>query len=108
MGIYMVRFQLTNPILEGSIDQIIDAKTPIEAAEKSWINLSQYIVSSVPKFLFTMKNTQDGGFYHFEVNENKAKNQYNIKSFDIDISKQIFSDFIEKVNKNRLNNDEKQ
>ena len=51
-------YQLVNPIIEGTFQDVYDAKTPIVAADNMWNNLTEHIVSHVPRFIFTMKDKQ--------------------------------------------------
>ena len=92
-------YQVINPVIEGTFKDVYDAKKPIEAADEMWKNLSQHIVSHVPKFMFSMREISGGGLYHFEVSEDKQKNSYTINKLDLDIGENQFNDFLKKVDK---------
>ncbi len=90
-------YQVINPVIEGTFKDVYDAKKPIDAANDMWKNLSQHIVSHVPKFMFTMREISGGGLHHFEVSEDKQKNSYRINKFDLEIGENQFNDFLNKV-----------
>lgn len=71
-------YQLVNPIIEGTFQDVYDAKTPIVAADNMWNNLTEHIVSHVPRFIFTMKDITTSKYYNFEVKENSHNSSYTI------------------------------
>ena len=92
-------YQLINPVIEGTFKDVYDAKEPIKAAENMWKNLSEHIMSHVPKFLFTMRELASGDLFHFEVAENKQDSSYTITKLNMDIDKKIFTNFLSRVDK---------
>jgi hypothetical protein len=104
-------YELVNPMIEGSFKNVYEANKPIAAAEDLWKNLSEHLISHVPKFIFTMRNTSSGSLHHFEVGENKVSSSYSIQELDLDIDKKQIDDFTKKVDsyeKVREKNNEKQ
>lgn len=90
-------YQLVNPIIEGTFNDVYDAKNPIKAADHMWKSLSEHILSHVPKFMFTMKDISSGKHHHFEVNEQSETGKYTINQLDLDIDDKKFSEFAQKV-----------
>lgn len=90
-------YQLINPIIEGTFKEVYDANKPIEAATHMWENLTEHIVSHVPKFLFTMRDISSGDLHHFEVSEDITKKQFTIDELSLDIKNDDFDDFAKKV-----------
>lgn len=92
-------YQLINPIIEGTFKDVYDAKEPINAAETMWKNLSEHIISHVPKFIFTLRELASGDLHHFEVAENKQNSTYTITRLNMNIDKKIFNNFLSRVDK---------
>lgn len=92
-------YQLINPVIEGSFKNVYDADKPIEAADNMWKNLSEHIMSHVPKFMFTMKNISNGSLHHFQVIENREKGSYTIDKINVKSNKKDFDDFLSHVDK---------
>jgi hypothetical protein len=90
-------YQLVNPIIMGSFESVYDSKEPLDAAKKVWENLSGHIVNHVPRFIFTMKDISENKLYHFEVKENKKKNNFIIKNINTKIDTDKFDDFTNSV-----------
>jgi len=90
-------YQLINPVIEGTFQDVYEASESIDAAHNMWKNLSSHILSHVPKFMFTMRDISSGNLHHFEVSENKKKGSYTIGRMDLDIKKQHFDDFLKQV-----------
>jgi hypothetical protein len=90
-------YQLINPIIEGTFRDVYDAKEPIEAAKHMWVNLTEHIVSHVPKFMFTMKDISSGDLHHFEVAEDKETGTYTINAMDLSIERKQFDEFAKSV-----------
>lgn len=100
----MVSFKLSNPKIIGEFNDTVSAKNKLEAANKMWINMTKYVTHNVPTFRFTLKNTQTGGYCHFQVDESvKGKlADYNIKEFKVKLTakqKKNFENEIEKLEK---------
>lgn len=72
----MPTYQLINPSIEGTFETVVDAKQPLKAAEKIWINFTEHVADHVPNFMFTLKNISGGAYFHYKVNENKEKGTY--------------------------------
>lgn len=93
-------YQLVNPQIGGTFKDTYDAKSPIEASESMWKNLSKHIVNHVPKFMFTMRNITNNKLYHFKVNEKKSDSSYVITQINdgkISGSKKDFDNFLKQV-----------
>jgi hypothetical protein len=90
-------YQLINPIIEGTFRDVYDANRPIEGAQYMWKNLTEHIVSHVPKFMFTMRNISSGDLHHFEVAENKETSSFTINELNLDIDNTDFDTFEKNV-----------
>lgn len=62
-------YKLINPVIEGKLNTTFTAKSDLDAANKTWTSISKYISNNVPKFAFTLENTNDGTLSHFLVKE---------------------------------------
>lgn len=94
----MPTYQLINPSIEGTFENVVDAKQPLKAAEKVWINFAEHIVDHVPNFMFTLKNISGGSYFHFRVNENKEKGSYVITPLEkIENEKELIEGFLNNV-----------
>jgi len=79
-----MKYKLINPVIEGGFDTVYNAKSPIKAAHKCWMQLSSLLSNSVPSFAFTMKE-MDGGsnkMHHYKVHEKKNAKDKKV-SFEI-------------------------
>lgn len=90
-------YQLVNPVIEGTFKDVYDANTPIDAAKSMWLNLTEHIVSHVPKFMFTMRDITTDKLHHFEVSENKETSSFTINTMDIDVDKKVLDAFVKNV-----------
>ena len=91
-------YQLVNPIIEGTFQDVYDAKTPILAADNMWNNLTEHIVSHVPRFIFTMKDITTNKYYNFEVKENSNNGSYTInKLTNLKINNKDFKELTNKI-----------
>ncbi|VBB18335.1 hypothetical protein YASMINEVIRUS_798 [Yasminevirus sp. GU-2018] len=90
-------YQLVNPVIEGTFKDVYDANTPIEAAKTLWLNLTEHIVSHVPKFMFTMRDITSDKLHHFEVSENRETSSFTINTMDIEVDKKVLNNFIKSV-----------
>ena len=88
------QYKLVNPFILGKMNTVFTGKTPLEAATKSYNELSQYFNNDIPSFYFTMqkvtgKNKIGGGknneYLHFKVTEKKVgkKVDFKIKSITV-------------------------
>jgi len=94
----MPTYQLVNPSIEGTFENVVDAKQPLKAAEKIWINFAEHIVDHVPNFMFTLKNISGGAYFHYRVNENKEKGSYVITPIEkIANEKELIEGFLNNV-----------
>jgi hypothetical protein len=92
-------YQLVNPVITGTFQNVYEAKTPIKAADAMWTNLTEHIVSHVPRFMFTLKDISSGRHYNFEVKENDEDNSYTInKLTNLKVSKKEFDNLTDKIN----------
>lgn len=93
-------YQLVNPVIEGSFQDVYEAINPITAADDMWRNLTEHIVSHVPRFMFTMKDISSGKYHNFEVSENGKDSSYTInKLTKINIDKKEFENLLNNVDK---------
>lgn len=90
-------YQLINPVIEGSFKDVYDANRPIDGAQRMWENLTEHIVSHVPKFMFTLRNISSGDLHHFEVAENKDTSQFTINELSLNIDNEEFDNFTKNV-----------
>lgn len=94
----MPTYQLINPSIEGTFTNVVDAKQPLKAAEKVWINFAEHIADHVPNFMFTLKNISGGSYFHFRVNENKQEGTYVITPIEkIANEKELIEGFLKNV-----------
>ena len=89
----MKNFQIVNPVIKGSMETNIRAKTARDAAITSYKNISTYFASNVPQFAFTLQ--EGGNLSHFVASE-KINSEGKVK-FTIRESKKIQN--IELLNK---------
>lgn len=104
-------YQLINPVIEGTFKDVYDANRPIDGAQKMWKNLTEHIVSHVPKFMFTMRNISSGDLHHFEVAENKETSSFTINELALNVDGTDLDEFAKKVDyygkaRDQNNNDE--
>jgi hypothetical protein len=93
-------YQLINPVIEGTFQDVYEAKNPITAADNMWVNLTEHIVSHVPRFMFTMKDISSGRHYNFEVREDANNGSYTINKLNnLKINKKDFEDLTNNVDK---------
>ena len=95
----MPNYQLINPYIEGDFKTAYDGKSPIDAGEKAWVNLSRYLTGNVPKFAFTMERTSDHKHFHFVVKENVEGDNvsFSVKKVDVKVPKEGLQAFKKKV-----------
>ena len=92
----MSNYKLINPFIEGTIVTTFTAQNQLEAACSAWETLSKYITNTVPKFAFTLKNSNDGSLSHFIVKETLRGGKsadYKIKELDLNLSKDTVKQF---------------
>lgn len=69
-----IKYKLLNPHVEGTFKKVVAADKPADAGKKIWSNLSKHFSNTVPKFYFTLENTETGSLHHIEVGEKIKKN----------------------------------
>jgi hypothetical protein len=65
----MPNFKLVNPQILGDFKSTVNAKNNLEAAEKIWKNMAKHVVNNIPRFVFTLENTDTNNIYTFKVDE---------------------------------------
>ena len=80
-----------NPVIEGSFDTVYNDETPIKAAHKCWMKLSNLLSNNVPAFAFTMQEMDGGALHHYQVKEkSNTKNKkitYELSEFGLTLNK---------------------
>lgn len=94
-------YKLINPAIEGKLKTTYKAKSELDAANKAWSSVSQYISNNVPKFAFTLENTKDGSLSHFIVKEKlDGKNaSFNITKLKLDVDSKKEIEFKNRIAK---------
>jgi len=92
----MPKYNLINPHIEGSFKKTITSKTPVDAAHKTWKNLSEYITGDVPKFAFTLQKEGSNELLHFIVKEQVSNSNvdYTIEKITKKIPKKVTQKFM--------------
>lgn len=91
-------YQLVNPVIEGTFQDVYEGKNPITAADNMWSNLTEHIVSHVPRFMFTMKDISSGRHYNFEVKEDSTDGSYTINKLNnLKVNKKDFENLTSKI-----------
>jgi len=75
-------YQLINPVIEGTFNDVVESKSPINAAEKIWGRLTKHVSGHVPKFMFSMRNVENNSLAHFQVKEKISDGSYTIKELN--------------------------
>jgi hypothetical protein len=70
-------YVLINPCIEGKFKKSTKTKNSAEAAQFFYKNLSEHFNNAVPKFHFTIQKggSGTGKMYHFEVKEQRSKQE---------------------------------
>jgi hypothetical protein len=94
-------YKLINPSIEGKLKTSFKAKYDLDAANKAWTAVSQYISNNVPKFAFTLENTKDGSLSHFIVKEklNGKNASFNISKLKLDVDSKKEKEFKNRIAK---------
>jgi len=82
-------YKLVNPHIEGTFKKSITASSPDNAAKSVWENLSKHFTNNVPKFAFSIENS-DGQLYHYQVAEKLEKDNtvnYKLKRLNVSSEK---------------------
>ena len=65
----MVNYRLFNPYIKGEFKNLFSGKTPSDAAQTAWKELSSLFTNNVPRFAFSLERVSDNSLYHFLVKE---------------------------------------
>jgi hypothetical protein len=91
---------MVNPYVEGhSYTQMIEAKTPQDAANSAWKNISKYIAGDLSKFYITLQRVSSDALHHFKVEEKaskkggKRKISYSVTPHTLSLSKDALNRF---------------
>lgn len=107
----MPEYHIVNPIIGGSLKTIVSGKNSLEAANKSYLSISENFNNNIPEFYFTLQEkksdkTQLGGgklseYSHFLVTETKKKDKvsYKIKNYNIDDNSENLKRFRKEIKK---------
>lgn len=104
----MGEFKLVNPVIMGTFKDTYTAQTSADAAKQFWTNLTidnKYITGNVPKFLFTLMNTNDEKLHHFMVREkqNGSSAEFEISNVDVTLSDSQKGKFLAEISKVKKN-----
>lgn len=67
-------YMLINPYIEGDVNKLFSATTPISAAKEAWQTISTYFAGKLDKFHITLERVANNSYHHFRVKEKKKKN----------------------------------
>ena len=106
----MGKYQLVNPVIVGTFNNVYSAKNSDDAAKQFWETLTsdnKYVTGNIPKFLFTLKDENSEKLYHYMVKETLEGRQanYTITHIDVDIKDDLQKKFMDKSNEIRNNAD---
>ncbi len=103
----MSDYKLVNPYIEGTFKNNFKGDSPLDAAQKSWNELSQYIYDKLPQFAFTLKD-KAGKLHNFivhEVSKNEVSDQVKYKLEQIGTAgkklETVFENKIEEIKNNQ-------
>jgi hypothetical protein len=65
----MPNFKLVNPLIVGDLKTEVNSNSADNAAKTVWESISQYVDNNVPKFAFTLQDTNSNKLHHFMVKE---------------------------------------
>lgn len=89
-------YMLINPYIEGDVNKLFSATTPIGAAKEAWQTVSTYFAGKLPKFHITLERVSNNSYHHFKIKEKKKKNgivDYTIESHVSDLDSNTLSRF---------------
>jgi hypothetical protein len=92
----MTNFTIVNPFIEGSFDNNFSAKNPEEGAQKAWLGLSKYIVKSLPKFRFSLQDSNKK-LHHFEVTEEENGKTSSFEIKNLKVNKNAEKQFLKRL-----------
>jgi hypothetical protein len=100
-------YKLVNPYIKGDFQTKIKSKNSLNAAKEFYGSLSEHFNNNVPKFYFTIQKGGGKKFYHFEVTENKKKENvnYSIKPYTLKNNESVIDNYLDnfKAFKGRFN-----
>jgi hypothetical protein len=67
----MVKYQLVNPYLKGTVKTEYSAGDVLDAAQQAWTSISNNFTNDLPKFAFTLSRGSDRKLFHFVVREER-------------------------------------
>jgi hypothetical protein len=104
-------YKLVNPYIKGDFQTKIKSKNSLNAAKEFYGSLSEHFNNNVPKFYFTIQKGGGKKFYHFEVTENKKKENvnYSIKPYTLKNNESMIDNYLDnfKAFKGRFNRNNK-
>jgi hypothetical protein len=96
----MKSFSLANPMITGSLDTMVEAKTETEAAKTLYMRISKHFKNNLPTFYYSIVD-DDENLYHFEVNERKSGKEVNFTikqaSMKKDTEKKVLNVYKKKI-----------
>jgi hypothetical protein len=98
----MSKYRLINPSIKGNMINSFSGKTYTDAAVDAWDTLSKYMTNNVPKFGFSIENTENGSLHHFMVQETLDEDdyaKYKISELDLKMKGADTKKFKERVKK---------
>ena len=98
----MSNYNLINPSIQGNLENTFSGTNQLDAAVDAWDSLSKYITNTVPRFAFTLENTNDGQLHHFLVKENLSGGNsatYKITELDLNMKPSDVKAFKARINK---------
>jgi hypothetical protein len=92
-----MNFKLVNPYIDGTIKTKFYSETPIGAASELWSSLTEHVIGSVPRFVFTIQNMSDDKLHTFEVSENE-NGEYKFEEVSLVVDKNKLNKFTNNIN----------
>ena len=96
----MKTFKLVNPYIKGNMTTTFNGKDALNAAQSAWEELGQNISKNVPKFYFTLQDSNKK-FIHFYVKEtlNDGLVDYRLSKLNNKTSSSVNKHFKTQINK---------
>lgn len=96
-------YHLINPSIEGSMQELVKASSPRNAAKKIYNNLSEYFSNHMEEFYMTVMDVESKKLSHFQVREKRSGNQvdFYLEPLPGNLSSSIEEKLIEKATKPR-------
>lgn len=102
----MSKYELINPIILGNLDTSFNNDSPNNVALEVWNVMSSYFTGNVPRFAFTLKDSNNK-LYHYSVKEKitKGKNvEISIKPIYLNLEENQNNRFIKHIEKLKQKN----